>query len=253
MTRSGAAPGPDGAGRPRVRSLLGIYPVPALHLAGAPVTASPAMPSRWQPSTPLPQFGIDYTFLNGCRGEPVTWLDQQPITVRIAGRHAAGQASAVAEVVAELAHLTGLPLRLGSPWPAEFDPGQVPSQEIHVGFLPAARVSGLMGFGGAVLTDTRRYYTSGYAAVYNTATHSVPGPVPGLASQVPATLRHELAHAIGLGHAARPSLLMHYQIPVEQDKYGPGDRHGLAVLGQARLTGNYHSPRHRRRSLLCAV
>lgn len=251
MTRVNTPPASAGAGSHRVRSLLGFYPVPLLHLVGAPVAASPRVPFRWQPSAPPPQYGVDYTFLNGFHDEPVTWPYQQRITVRIAARHTACQVSAVAEVVAELAHLTGLPLHLGAPWPAEFNPGRVPSQEIHVGFPPASQGSGLKGFGGAALAGTRRHYISGYAAVCSTVTHSVPGQVPELDRQDLAALRHELAHAMGLGHAARPSLLMHYQVPAERDEYGPGDRYGLTLLGQAPFTGNHPSPRHRRRSLLC--
>jgi len=48
--------------RPVTPGLLGTYPVPELHLVGAPIPDNPRSPIRWRP-TPAPlQYGIDYTF-----------------------------------------------------------------------------------------------------------------------------------------------------------------------------------------------
>lgn len=248
MTRADTPSGPAGAGRPRVRNLLGIYPVPLLHLVGVPVPASPRMPIRWRPPAPPPQYGIDYSFLNGSRDEPVGWLPQRPIMVRIAARHTAHQASTLAQVVAELRRLTGLPLRLGAPWPAEFDPDRVPGQEIHVSFAPVPQAPCLTGLGYATLSATGHHYTSGYVAIHVVTAQ----PVPDSARTNLTALRHGLAHALGLGHAARPSLLMYHRVPADEDEYGPGDRYGLALLGQGRSIGNHPSPHHPR-SFLCAV
>jgi hypothetical protein len=70
-------------------------------------------------------------------------------------------------------------------------------------------------------------YTSGLAVVATVATGPrSPGEVP--------VLRHELAHALGLGHAARPNLLMYHRISAGTVDFGRGDRHGLLLLNGLR-------------------
>jgi hypothetical protein len=213
-------------------SLLGIYPVTALHMVGAPLPPMAGSPSQWQPPLPPAQYGIDYTFLQRHDGRPLRWRPDLPITVRIAGPYLRGQSVTVGSVAAELARLTGLSLSAGEPWPQAAVLRAVPEQEIHVGFLtalpatpPFAPCAGQAGFGGALAAPGMSHYVRGLAAV--TADLVSPHSRREIAA-----LRHQLAHALGLGHAARPSLLMYDRMPAIAD-YGRGDRHGLSLLRQA--------------------
>ena len=225
--RQGTA-GPGVAGR---RSLLGSFPRPALHLVGTPLSPKPGSPSHWQPPLPPPQYGIDYSFLQHHRGHPLRWQPGLAIAVRITGPHLPGQAVTVAAVAAELAALVGITLSAGEPWPHALPLHAVPAQELHISFSPAlppalpfAPCAGQAGLGGAVAAHGMGYYTSGLVAIDSGRTS--PHPARELA-----VVRHELAHALGLGHVARPSLLMHRR--AASADYGHGDRHGLIRLYQA--------------------
>ncbi len=221
-----------GPGREERRSLLGVYPVPAAHLVGAPLPPTPGYPSRWRPPPPPLQYGIDYTFLRHHSGRPVRWRPDRPVIVRLCGPHRPEQATTTATVVAELAGLTGLSLAVGEPWPANPRLQTVPAHEIHVGFLPALPAAssfrpctGRIGLGGAVTAPGVSYYTSGFAIIATSVIN------PRSPREV-AVLRHELAHALGLGHAARPNLLMYHSVSAATVDFGRGDRHGLLLLNE---------------------
>jgi hypothetical protein len=137
--------------------------------------------------------------------------------------------------VIELRALTSLGLIIGEPWPADLDPRATPLGEIHVGYVRNRIVRALAhqcarkaGFGGAITGAGGRWYTRGFAAV--SAVLALPDPT---ADEAMTILRHELAHALGLGHAMRRGLVMHYQHTSGLPGYGPGDRHGLQLLGPA--------------------
>src|SRR6266566_315990 len=66
-------PRPRAASPARPAGLLGTYPVPELHLVGAPVPDNPRSPIQWQPAPPPLQYGIDYTFMHRAGREPVRW------------------------------------------------------------------------------------------------------------------------------------------------------------------------------------
>ncbi len=217
----------------RPPSLLGAYPVPELHLVGAPIPGNPRSPLQWQPTPPPLQYGIDYTFMHRAGREPVRWPDGSAITVRIAGLHNPDRHAALASVVAELRALTRLNLVPGEPALPRLGPSVVPGGEIHVRYLTASKLADLpgphgdkAGLGGAARCPAGCCYVSGFAAINADLT----GP-DATTEHALAVLRHELAHAIGLGHAARPSLLMHHQVTAGITRYGRGDQHGLALLG----------------------
>ena len=221
--------------------LLGTYPVPELHLVGAPIPDDPRSPIQWKPTPPPLQYGIDYTFMHRTGREPVRWQPGPTITVRIAGPGTQDKHAALTSVVAELRAITQLDLVTGEPASASLIPSAVPDGEIHVRYLPASKLADLpgqpgsrAGLGGAARCSGGCCYVSGFAII--NAEHAGPDATTEHALAV---LRHELAHAIGLGHAARPSLLMHHQLSADITRYGRGDQYGLALLG-ARPPGSSH-------------
>jgi Matrixin len=235
-TSAATEPG-TGTGQDRVgpvlherRSLLGTFPIPSPHLVGTQVPSAPGHPSRWRPRLPPLQYGIDYTFLRSNDGQPVTWGADRPIIVRLCGPHESEHVDSLAKVVAELAELTGLRLATGAVRARPLDPRTVPKQEIHVGFLrtlpavPSLRpCAGRVGLGGATVGRGGFHYASGFAVVVGSAMEP-----PSMWELT--VLRHELAHAVGLGHAARPDLLMYHRISKVTADFGRGDRRGLQLL-----------------------
>jgi hypothetical protein len=112
----------------------------------------------------------------------------------------------------------------------------VPDGEIHIGYLTDSKLADLpgqpgdqAGLGGAARCASGCCYVSGFAII----NADVAGP-DAATEYALAILRHELAHALGLGHAARPSLLMYHQIAASTTRYGRGEQHGLALLGPRR-------------------
>jgi hypothetical protein len=61
----------------------------------------------------------------------------------------------------------------------------------------------------------------------------VPDPAdPSSTDRIRATIQHELAHVVGLGHVASPAEMMYPEsLPDGPVDWGPGDREGLARLG----------------------
>jgi hypothetical protein len=215
------------------RSLLGTYPAPFSNMLATPPSAA-NYPTRWRPPSWSPQYGYDYRFREFRAGRPVRWQLDQPIIVRLCGPHRPEQAAAVTTVIAELAELTGLNLAVGEPWPRLVCPSAVLQHEIHVGFMadlppvPLFRpCTGLTGVGGAVFRRGASFYTRGVAIVALGAMR------PRSREVVVAILRHQLAHALGLGHAGRRELLMGDPIPLGIADFGAGDRYGLRSLYDA--------------------
>lgn len=76
----------------------------------------------------------------------------------------------------------------------------------------------------------RSWYVSASVWLDTTLLHT---PVPvGAGPAYVAVLRHELGHAVGLGHVADPTQLMNPTTSVGVTTFQPGDRYGLAQLGK---------------------
>ena len=129
----------------RPASLLGTYPVPKLHLVGAPVPANPRSPIQWQPTPPPLQYGIDYTFMHRAGRQPVRWPPSSAITVRIAGPVTPDRLAALSDVITELRILTQLNLIISESRSSSLVPSQVPAGEIHVGYLTSSQLASLPG------------------------------------------------------------------------------------------------------------
>jgi hypothetical protein len=234
--------------------LLGRYPVPTLYLVGTDPPPDPRAPSHWRPGPPPLQHGVDYTFADRHGLAAVRWRPGTVIVVRLASQSgsmsmAEGPEDAVDAVVAELRDLTGLELRSGTPLGRPIDIRRVPDQEIHVACLRAAAAREVRRHagdpapsGGAEPTQDGAWYRRGWAIVdTDLAIEATSPPDEALASGPAAlsavglaVLRHQLGHALGLGHPVSRRALMHQRIPVDLDGYSRGDRHGLALLGGTR-------------------
>ena len=216
----------------------------ALHLVGADLPPDPRAPSHWHPGLPPLQHGVDYIFARWHGLVPVRWQPGTVISVRLASaadsppaaRGSEDAVDAVDAVVAELRELTGLELRGGPPLGQPIDLRRIPEQEIHVAYLPSAWAQ-----------RVRRPPVTGPPAAARCRPRTVPGtgaagpsstriwrPSRALSATGLAVLRHQLGHALGLGHAARRRVLMHQRIPVDLDRYSRADQHGLALLGGTR-------------------
>jgi hypothetical protein len=222
----------------RRASLLGWYPVSELCMAGAHIRPNPRSSPDLTLVPPPLLYGIDYTFARLVGGSPVRWPSGLPITVRITSPSVAGFDRALAIVVSELRELTRFDIAVGDPWPDYFQPGAVPEGEIHVSFLPDFALRGLSpasahpaGIGVTLLKGTGRCYTQGFAAVNADLAGTGATGKPGLT-----VLRHELAHALGMGHSARPGLVMHDRVMAGLPGYDRGDQFGLRMLGDATET-----------------
>jgi hypothetical protein len=241
--------------RPQPASLLGTYPVLELHLVGAPIPDNPRSPIRWQPTPPPLQYGIDYTFMHRVGREPVRWPNGSTITVRITKPATPDMHAALGVVVTELRTLTRLNLVPGEPALPRLVPSAVPDGEIHVRYLTASNLTDLpgphgdkAGLGSATRCPAGCCYVSGFAIINADLT----GP-DATTEHALAVLRHELAHAIGLGHAARPSLLMHPQVTVGTTRYGRGDQYGLALLGARPLSRFAAAPSQPDQGVMCGT
>jgi hypothetical protein len=176
----------------------------------------------------------DWSFLmnGGSRWNPcapITW-----------SYNPAGQAyqalSDVTTAFATIAAASGLTFTYVGPTPLVYPGGA----DITVGWASAAKLAGLAdsvvgigGAGGNKITghDVAWQLTRGWVTLDN-RDPLAPGPGFG-ASSFGQVLIHELLHALGLGHAARPRNLMYPVASGQNTTFGPGDRAGIAHIGTA--------------------
>lgn len=204
-------------GRTR-RSLLGRPYGPALNVVGGAAHAGPRLPTIWQVAEPELCYGLDYRYLTVRGSGPVRWPASHAVVLRIVDQPDAEHA--VAEVGAELRTLTGLNIRPGPPLPAnEADqppPGVIAVRYADFGWIDQHTTSGASG-----TTE----YLSGWAVVNRNLIGDVRDP--GAVS----ILRHELAHALGLGDVERAGRLMSVRLADRPAGFTAADLHGLRELG----------------------
>lgn len=206
-----------------------IIPVsPELSLPSvAPSTSASVIPdvvATVTPSTPSLREGYDYSFIQKHNGEPVRWACATSITVALHGDVPAGTAIALENAVAVLEDASGLPLTITAPnTPAKITVAYGP----HGSSLGNLDLTGdELGVGGPVFREAE--IISGAVLIRDDRPSTDPTTAIGQA-----TLAHELAHALGLGHAAQDAAqimsptLTAGSVPT----LGPGDRAALAHLG----------------------
>lgn len=207
-----------------------IIPVsPELSLPSvAPSTvasATPEVEGTVTPSMPSLREGYDYSFIQKHNGEPVRWACATPITVALHGDVPAGTAIALEKAVAVLGDASGLPLTIIT--------APDTAAKITVAYGPHGSSLGHLdltgdelGVGGPVFRDGE--IISGAVLIRDDRPSTDPATAIGQA-----TLAHELAHALGLGHAAQDAaqLMSPALTPGSVPTLGPGDRAALARLG----------------------
>lgn len=211
-----------------------------------PAGATPPAASAAQPASDVPG---DYSFLSTQPSDPaspVAWSTCEPIRVRVdPGDPSLGvsgeEVSRMEAAVASLAAASRLPItyagqtRDQSPDPAD--------TEIIVRFLAGPLEGGAAGFGGY---SSRTYLRAPDRALWQFIDYGHVELSVGEISRTNPEQRlelymHELAHAIGLGHASSTSQVM-YMVddnPGVTPVWGSGDLAGLAKLaaGPCRAAG----------------
>lgn len=174
--------------------------------------------------------GHDFDFYRTTDGRPIRWSCAAPIRVTIGGDAPDGAADAVAEAVDRLAYATGLPLRAAG---LSLPPGQitityVPSSDTRIASTALGtaetRWAGLSGQIRSSSILIKRDSPAG-------------DPESHAGQQV---LLHELAHAVGLAHAAdkaREVMAGTYR-PDLPLGFGRGDSWALGVVG---CSGDNHA------------
>ena len=213
--------------RSRLPSLLGSYPR-RLHLVGASDGHDVLSPMAWTAEESF-SYGIDYTFTRTLDRQPVRWRADRPIVVRLVRGCPDDTAEVLQSVVSEVRQLTGLALVVGDLLPDAADPWSPAPGEIRVAHRRLTDRDGpgsscrpdALGVGGALGVPQ---YHGGFAVID-------PERSSGPAAASIGVLRHELGHALGLGHANRATCLMYTRATVTT--WSAADRVALRLAGPA--------------------
>lgn len=203
---------------------------------------------RVLPPVPVTTHGA-YAFENmtGLRNRtPITYSPCRPISYTINSDLApAGSDGLIQSAVAEVSRLTGLDFVYAGPshtpvhWTQKVSPelalGQVPPVEIAWSSTSefTALKGDVLGFGGSAYVsgpDIRPRYVTGSVALRASELGQALQH-PGGRAYVRAVILHELGHVVGLDHVHDTTELMNPVLMGQRD-FGPGDREGLALLGQ---------------------
>ena len=171
--------------------------------------------------------GVDYAYQAHVNGLPVRWPCTATIPVAIEGTVPAGADAAVVAAVDVLRDASGLPLQVSHASEiTESEKGAIRIRYVDSGH----QVYGMsvsettLGRGGPTY-DTEGTIVSGHVIIRDDIDPKIP-----LFDQV---LLHELAHALGLGHAeqGQPELMAPAASASSQATLGRGDRFALRSIG----------------------
>ena len=157
--------------------------------------------------------GLDYTYANYQQGLcPVQWTNTSPITVRVVDGGPADGRQVVRDLCRQLHDLTDLRIEPGAPLPTGAGLEHLDDQTIAVAFMTLNELAAFSHRHPMVLRDRasghcktridRRSgrYSGAFVAVLQAPSDS--------AQKALRDLRHQLGHALGLGHARTRHQLM---------------------------------------------
>ncbi len=182
-------------------------------------------------------------------GNPVGYDPCRPVryVVRPDGAPASGQVL-VEEAIAIVAAATGLVFEDAGTTdePPALDRALIQPDRYGEGWAPvllawsdessfpelAGQVAGMGGSAAVPGSDGQGQWLAAGRVVLDTADITAMLARPDGHAQARAIVVHELAHVLGLDHVDDPTELMH-PVSAARTDLGPGDREGLALLGQA--------------------
>lgn len=232
-----------------------LRPRAYVEIDGRPVAVPepPATEGRLLPAVPVTSAGAHAFLHTTPEGAPVGYDPCRPVryVVRPDGMPA-GADSLLAEAVAIVSAATGLVLQdVGSTdevpavervliQPERYGPGWAPvlvawSDETHLPEL-AGEVAGVAGSAAVPGADGTGQWLAAGRVVLDTADIEAMLARPDGAAQARSIVVHELAHVLGLDHVDDPDELMH-PVNATRADLGPGDRQGLALVGQVPCEG----------------
>lgn len=194
----------------------------SLALSSGALAGGPAAPSHVDRPVPTPTLveGHDYSFVAKVRGAPVAWSCAAPIEVTLVGDSPEGAHDVLILAVDELRAASHLPMVVSAPTPAGLRVD--PSGRITVSFA-SVDAPDVLGRGGPIW-DGQGTISAGNVTIQPTVDPTTP--------RGRHVLMHELAHAVGLGHAEVEDALMAPKTgPSARATLEAGDLHALAEVG----------------------
>lgn len=175
--------------------------------------------------------GRDYSFMASVNGQPIHWACDQPINIMLIGTSPSGSQETLQSVIGDLKSASGLPLTLGKPLVTR----TMTHSTIAVYYAPnGTTIDNLslnnddeLGVGGPIWNN-EGVIISGKVLVRNDTPAADPRTSEGQH-----VLMHEIAHALGLGHAAEdtPEIMAPHSAPDDRPVLGEGDRTALTRIG----------------------
>ena len=228
---------------------VAVAAIPAArHVVARGLASATAVPHRLLPAVQATTRGPHaFEHMTGPNnGVPVTYDPCLPIRYTINSDLAPTDSTGIiGEAVGEISRLTGLSFEyVGvSHDPVRWQQKVAPS--VLVGVYPPVEIAwakdseftalkgDVLGFGGSTYlsgTGVESRYVTGSVALRAAQLGQILRTTGGR-SFVKAVVLHELGHVVGLAHVHDTKELMNPEI-VRQSDFGPGDRQGLALLGQ---------------------